>query len=376
MVVLNKQMADRVSELASPPYGVSSKSVSNSIGNVSHSSHGKKKKLMQRGFSVTDSSYSTPSSSLTNPNLVPPFNAVSTANSTISSATHGHAKSITSKHRKSHLGSGKLAGFLRAPFERTWSVPDHYSATNPSSPVSKSSSKSSIEKILSKEESIALLNQQRQKQPMQFYPKPHPVVIEAPIEFQEPKDYGTKHSTFHPLSSYHYYHPNEKQEQEPVYLDDPLIDVSSFPPSTIHSSHPSIPPPYNNATQKISTKSFSSITSPTTSRVAGNIYTNPNHSTTSHKNFQNSCTGTPIEVKLANIGSPVNFSPFVTTTGSLGGLANSEGLTFCGKNSSDVPSFIARAKAAEQRSGYCSTQPNSPTSTRQKIFPFFGRFVS
>ena len=74
--------------------------------------------------------------------------------------------------------AGRLAGLWRPPFERTWSVPDQY-ATACSSPVSKGSSPSSIEQIISKEEAAALMSQQ---QPGSYAAslKKHPIV-ETPL---------------------------------------------------------------------------------------------------------------------------------------------------------------------------------------------------
>lgn len=365
-------MADRVTELSSPPYVASkdftSNQTSNSIGNIfSHASHGRKKLLMQRGFSVTDSSYSPSPASSIHP-ILPTTSGSNTA-------------TTTSKSKKSH-GGGKWPGLLRAPFERTWSVPDQYTS-NPSSPASKNSSRSSIEKIISKEEALALVNQQRKKQqqqtPMQQYPKAHSVVIEAPIDLkdQEPRDFANRQANFHPLSSYHYYHPRQKHEVEPVYLDDPLVDLSPLPTTNSFSSHPILPPSYSKLNQEFSKDSFQFLTSTTTSSpVSGNVYSNPGHFQMSQilgEPSSKSQTGTPVEVKLTNIGSPVQFSPFVTTTGSLGGLTGNGGIVFGAKHS-EVASK-SRSKMSKRRSAYCSTQPNSPTSTRQKILPFLGKLV-
>ena len=370
-------MADRVTELSSPPYVVSSEAASKSvsIGNVSRS--GRRRLLMQRGFSVTDSAYSPTFASSTHPNLVNHLSSpLSSTPSTMPSTSAGATSTTASKGKKAHHGSvGKWAGLLRAPFERTWSVPDHYSTTNASSPASKTSSRSSIEKIISKEEAMAL-QRKKQLQPMQHYPKPHPVVIEAPIEFPEPREFVSKPSHYHPLSSYHYFHPQEKQESDPVYLDDPLVDLSPPPTTTSFSSHPILPPSYQRISHEFPKGSFPFMTSPVTSAssVSGNIYSNPSHLKMSQEEPSKSHAGTPVEVKLANIGSPVNFSPFVTTTGSLGGLTGNGGMVFGAKTSAADASTKARSKEPKRRSN-CSTQPNSPTSTRQKMFPFFGRLA-
>lgn len=64
--------------------------------------------------------------------------------------THGVARSGTRLHS---AAAGRLAGLWRPPFERTWSVPEQYGTTL-SSPVSKCSSRSSIEQVI-KEEAVS-----------------------------------------------------------------------------------------------------------------------------------------------------------------------------------------------------------------------------
>lgn len=249
----------------------------------------------------------------------------------------------TAKHmtrRPHHSGGSKLSGIWRPPFERTWSVPEQYATTNTSSPVSKGSSRSSIEQVISREEAAMLAGRK--------YAGGQQVVIEAPLHslLKMPSvDRGSKdHINKNMFSAL---------KEDVKYLDDPLVDLSfSPPPSTVY---PIQPPSYFQIHPEFGKGAFH----PTTA-IAGNIYSNPSHFSSQQK-FQ-SLAGTPVEVKLSSCGSPVQFCP-LNASNQVGGSAG-------GIGSKNIRHRIADLN--HRQAPCCNTQPNSPTSTRQKSI--FGRF--
>ena len=250
----------------------------------------------------------------------------------------------TAKHltrRPHHSGGSKLSGIWRPPFERTWSVPEQYATTSTSSPVSKGSSRSSIEQVISREEAALLAGRK--------HVGGQQVVIEAPVYslLKMPSlDRGSKD------------HINKNMfaalKEDVKYLDDPLVDLSFSPPP--NAVRPTQPPSYFQIHPEFGKGAFHPPTA-----VVGNIYSNPSHFSSQQK-FQ-SHAGTPVEVKLSSCGSPVQFCPLNSSNqvgGSVGGIG-----------ARNIRHRIA--DLTHKQAPCCNTQPNSPTSSRQKSL--FGRFL-